>query len=217
VVGAAAAVVIALATGLIVASWQLRIARAEKQRAEEVKNFVASIFRSADPFFTGGAEMRAIDLLALAKDRVDRELATQPRSAAELLLIVGESQGNLGQIEAARATLEGAIAAASRSPQDGALLTALARAEPAALNLHTRDYERGKREYDELIPILRAHGQPAARALVATLLGRAFIAGDERDTQRAIDGMREAVAVAKTSLGEHDSETILAERQLAQE
>src|SRR5690606_15236160 len=99
VVGAAAAVVIALATGLIVASGQLRIARAEKQRAEEVKTFVASIFRSADPFFSGGAEMRAIDLLALAKDRVDRELATQPRSAAELLLIVGESQGNLGQIE----------------------------------------------------------------------------------------------------------------------
>ena len=54
-VGAAAAVVLALAAGLAVASWQLRIARAEKKRAEDVKEFVASIFRSADPYFTGAA------------------------------------------------------------------------------------------------------------------------------------------------------------------
>jgi serine/threonine protein kinase len=41
-VGAAVAVVLALAAGLAVASWQLRVARVEKRRAEEVKEFVAS-------------------------------------------------------------------------------------------------------------------------------------------------------------------------------
>jgi tetratricopeptide (TPR) repeat protein len=43
------------------------------------------------------------------------------------------------------------------------------------------------------------------------------MAGDEGDGERAIADMREAVDIAEESLGENDSETILAKRQLAQE
>ena len=52
-VGAVVAVVMALGIGLAVSLWQLQVARAERRHAEEVKEFVASIFRSADPFYTG--------------------------------------------------------------------------------------------------------------------------------------------------------------------
>ena len=107
-VGAAAAVVLALAAGLAVASWQLPIARAEKKRAEEVKEFVASIFRSADPYFTGERQMKASQLLTLAKERIDREMASQPESSVELLAIVGEAQANLEEYDAARSTLQAA-------------------------------------------------------------------------------------------------------------
>ena len=49
------------------------------------------------------------------------------------------------------------------------------------------------------------------------LQARGFVAGDEGDAERAIADMREAAAIAEESLGENDSETILATRQLAQE
>ncbi|MES1262948.1 MAG: serine/threonine-protein kinase, partial [Peristeroidobacter soli] len=52
-VGATIAVVAALGAGLAVSLWQLQVAREERRHAEEVKEFTASIFRSADPFFTG--------------------------------------------------------------------------------------------------------------------------------------------------------------------
>ena len=68
-VGAAMAVVCALGVGLAVSLWQLQVARAERRHAEEVKEFIASIFRSADPFFTGKDSMRAADLLTLARER----------------------------------------------------------------------------------------------------------------------------------------------------
>ena len=116
-VGAAAAVVLALAAGLAVASWQLRIARAEKKRAEDVKEFVASIFRSADPYFTGEQQMKASQLLTLAKERIDREMASQPESSVELLAIVGEAQANLEEYDAARSTLQAALdLAATQAP-----------------------------------------------------------------------------------------------------
>ncbi len=92
------AVVVALGVGLAVSLWQLQVARAERQRAEESKEFIASIFRSADPFFTGKDSMSAADLLTLARQRIDRELAAQPQNAVELLTLVGESQLNLHQM-----------------------------------------------------------------------------------------------------------------------
>jgi serine/threonine protein kinase len=216
-VGAAAAVVLALAAGLAVASWQLSIARAEKKRAEEVKEFVASIFRSADPYFTGEQQMKASQLLTLAKERIDREMASQPESSVELLAIVGEAQANLEEYDAARATLQAALDLAERELPDGNIHTSQARAQLATIHANERDFEAAKRELDAVIPELRDYGRPAVRALVNALQTRGFMAGDEGDGERAIADMREAVDIAEESLGENDSETILAKRQLAQE
>lgn len=216
-VGAAAAVVLALAAGLAVASWQLQIARAEKKRAEEVKEFVASIFRSADPYFTGERQMKASQLLTLAKERIDREMASQPESSVELLAIVGEAQANLEEYDAARATLQAALDLAARKLPEGNMHTSQARAQLATIHANEREYDLAKRELDAAIPELRDYGRPAVRALVNALQTRGFVAGDEGDAERAIADMREAAAIAEESLGENDSETILATRQLAQE
>ena len=216
-VGAAVAVVLALAAGLAVASWQLRIARAEKKRAEEVKEFVASIFRSADPYFTGEQQMKASQLLKLAKERIDREMASQPESSVELLAIVGEAQANLEEYDDARATLQAALDLAARKLPQGNLHTSQARVQLATIHANEREYDVAKRELDAVIPELRDYGRPAVRALVTALQTRGFMAGDEGDGDRAIADMREAVEIAEESLGENDSETILAKRQLAQE
>jgi serine/threonine-protein kinase len=216
-VGAAAAVVLALAAGLAVASWQLQVARAEKKRAEEVKEFVASIFRSADPYFTGEQQMKASQLLTLAKERIDREMASQPESSVELLAIVGEAQANLEAYDAARATLQAALDLAARKLPEGNVHTSQARAQLATIHANEREFDVAKRELDAVIPELRDYGQPAVRALVNALQTRGFVAGDEGDAERAIADMSEAVEIAEESLGENDSETILATRQLAQE
>ena len=217
VVGAAAAVMLALAAGLAVASWQLRVARAEKKRAEEVKEFVASIFRSADPYFTGEQQMKASQLLTLAKERIDREMASQPESSVELLAIVGEAQANLEEYDDARSTLQTALDLAARKLPNGNIHTSQARAQLATIHANEGEYDLAKRELDAVIPELRDYGRPAVRALVNALQTRGFVAGDAGESDRAIADMREAVAIAEESMGENDSETILATRQLAQE
>lgn len=216
-VGAVAAVVLALAAGLAVASWQLRIARVEKKRAEDVKEFVASIFRSADPYFTGERQMKASQLLTLAKERIDREMASQPEASAELLAIVGEAQANLEEYDAARSTLQAALDLAARKLPAGSVHTSQALAQLATIHANEREYDLAKRELDAVIPELRDYGRPAVRSLVNALQTRGFVAGDEGDANRAVADMREAVDIAEESFGENDSETILAKRQLAQE
>jgi serine/threonine-protein kinase len=219
VVGAAAAAVAALSTGLIIATSQLRVAQAEKRHAEEVKEFVASIFRSADPYFSGNTQMSAVQLLTLAKDRIEREMTSQPQNAAELLLIVGEAQSNLEQLEDARATLEKALAIAATTLPADSVQVAAGRAQLASIALQRSDYDAAENYLAQAMPILREHrqGREGARALATALTTSGFIAGERGDGELAVKQMRQAVDVLRAALGENDSETILAMRQLAQE
>ncbi|HMN43980.1 MAG TPA: serine/threonine-protein kinase [Povalibacter sp.] len=219
VVGAAVAVVAALAIGLAVSMWQLQVAREQRRHAEEVKEFTASIFRSADPFFTGKNNMSAAELLTFARERIDRELVSQPRSAAELLLIVGEAQSNLERTEEARATLEKALAVAAGSLPADSLPVAIGHSQLASIALQRSDYAVAEKELAIALPLLRAYGEEkeGARHLASSLMISGFIAGERGEGEQAIAQMQEAVDVLRKAFGADDSETILATRQRAQE
>jgi serine/threonine-protein kinase len=128
--------IVALVAGSVVALAQA--ARAEREaasarrelaRAEQVSGFLASLFREQDPLSRGGAQSRSPQAtLADAVARVDRELDGDPLTAARLLRVLGEAQLNLGELGAARTTLERgrAQADAAGDPLLGAGFDALA-------------------------------------------------------------------------------------------
>ena len=171
--------------------WQLQVARAERQRAEESKEFIASIFRSADPFFTGKDSMSAADLLTLARQRIDRELGTQPQNAVELLTLVGESQLNLNQDDAARATLAKAIEMAERlQPRDDVLI-AEARARLAVIASENGDWAQVRTLAALALPDLRKHQPRTGRMLNEMLISLGYAEFDEGNHEAAIALARE--------------------------
>jgi tetratricopeptide (TPR) repeat protein len=72
------------------------LARAESQKAAQVKQLLLRVFEQADPERSGGAQASARDVLAAGLDSIDGELAGQPETAFELLLALGEVHRNLG-------------------------------------------------------------------------------------------------------------------------
>ena len=95
-----AAVLLAILLGAGVAVWQARVALAEKARAEEVKEFIASIFRDANPY-EGQGNLSAADLLKQAKGRIDRLSDRRPGLRGELLTLVGDRLLGIGDSGAA--------------------------------------------------------------------------------------------------------------------
>ncbi len=100
-------VLLALGVGAVVALWQrnralrqAELARAALARAEQVKNFIASIFTQAVPRAGHGGAVTAVDLLQAAARRVDADLAAQPEVAAELGALIGTSFNDLGDYRA---------------------------------------------------------------------------------------------------------------------
>ncbi|MEO8344298.1 MAG: serine/threonine-protein kinase [Betaproteobacteria bacterium] len=105
---AQAAVLVALGVGALVALWQrnralreAERARAALARAEQVKNFIASIFTQAVPRTGHGGAVTAVDLLRAAARRVETDLSAQPEIAAELSALIGTSFIELGDYRAA--------------------------------------------------------------------------------------------------------------------
>jgi eukaryotic-like serine/threonine-protein kinase len=216
-VGATLSVVLSLGIGLSIALWQLHTARVAQKRAEDVKEFIASIFRSADPFFTGNESMSAGELLALAKQRIDRELQDQPENAIELLTVVGESQVNLEQYDAARATLAKAISLGEGSRPDDDLQMALARGRLAQTLVNDHDFAGAKPLLAKSIPVLRHGGAKAARGLSDALQFQAFLDQEEGKFDLAVAESHEGYQAVLAALGPKDTETVLAKRHWAQQ
>ncbi len=107
-VGVVVAALLALSLGLGVATtlWQARQKVAQAARAEQVTEFVTSLFESADPTQARGRDITAHEVVERGAERVERELAGQPEIQAEMDLVLGRINDKLGLSEEALALLD---------------------------------------------------------------------------------------------------------------
>lgn len=71
-------------------------AEQQRERAEQVSNFLTDLFESADPSEAGNESITAVELLHRGADRVENELDDQPRLQAELYLVISDVYESLG-------------------------------------------------------------------------------------------------------------------------
>jgi len=213
-VGAAVVVVMALGVGLAVSLWQLEVARAERRHAEEVKEFMASVFRSTDPFYTGKQTMTAAELLAFARERIDRELVSQPQTAVEMLMLVGESQGNLEQRDAAKAALTKAISLAERLQPRDEVLIAEARGLLALVMANKGEGVQARPIAEQVLPVLRANQPRTALVLSQLLSVMGYVESQDGNKDLAIALARESINVVTKAVGPESWETVSARYHL---
>ncbi|HEY6642431.1 serine/threonine-protein kinase [Povalibacter sp.] len=108
-VGAVSGISLAILVGAALVLWQSRAVRMEKARADEVKDFIAAVFREADPTQEQGKVVSAPELLAQAERRLNERADADPYLRLELLAIIGESLFGLQQHQDAARVLEQAV------------------------------------------------------------------------------------------------------------
>ena len=200
-VGSAAAVAVALVAGAAAAMWQANVALAEKQRAEEVKDFIASTFRAADPFRAPGRIPNALELLMQAKERIDRIDRSRVHMRVELLNIIGSNLLAMQDPKAAEPVLQQArdeAAAGLRRDDPSALL---ARRYLAQVYWQTGRLKEMRAELTEILPIARAQVQRHPANLVALLLNQANLEKAEFHLDAAEAAAMEGLGVIDARLG----------------
>jgi eukaryotic-like serine/threonine-protein kinase len=209
------AVLLALAVGAAVALWQASTARAQARtaqqaqaRAEEVKQFISSIFTEAKPREGVGGVVTALDLLRSAAERIEVELAGSPSMAAELGVLVAESASRLGDSALAQRS---ATAALPRCIQ--------AFGQTHALTLQTRylmvqaanergDYKLTASICPQLVADLRLKLPQHASMLVSSLREYSFELAKHELQAPSLAVLQEAVEIAEKHLGLLHEETL---------
>jgi len=225
-------VLLALGGGTAVALWQRRQAVQQSQRArraqlraEQVKDFIASIFTQAVPRAGQGGAVTAADLLRAAARRIDTDLQAQPDVAAELSALIGASFNELGETRAGLEELPKAVQRCTQQFGSQHLLTLQARwrlieaantqgelsvAEPFLVPLVT-DLRQALAAQREQAVGAGAGATQLPDLLVEALRSHAFVLTKRGHADEALAALREALALAEASHGP-DGDTTLSSR-----
>jgi serine/threonine-protein kinase len=199
---AQAAVLFAIGAGAAVALWQARLARRQARRAREetaraegVKRFVLAILEGAGVDRGGSRQTTAVELLELARERLDASGIDDDGTRVELLTALGTGLHGLGEPEQAAPLLaEAALLARERLGEPERRLVARARLAHAFVLLDRGDADAARAQFEAAEQIARRSGDGAL--LSAALRGQSELCSWTGQVERAIELARAAVHAA---------------------
>ena len=205
-VSAAGATFTAILVGAGVAAWQARVALAEKARAEEVKEFIASVFREADPTQGKGKVLSAAELLRQAERRLHARADVNPAMHVELLAIIGESLFGLQEnADSARVIDQALRLQASTGVRDTGLHARLHLILSQAYE-YLGKHDDARRELERSFSVLTASGETASPLYVQAKLHQAALGIVFSDYAVAEQAAREAINTASATLSPRSAE-----------
>ncbi|MBB5208998.1 serine/threonine-protein kinase [Chiayiivirga flava] len=192
-VGIASLAVVALVVGLLAALSQADEARRQRDTARSSLEFMAGLFRNADPGARDRANLTVRDILDEGVRDIRNTRFDEESARAQLLLAMGAAYSGLNLVDAAIPLLEEARALAARAGDSGAVLG-------ATVEICAVRHWRGKWGgcSDEINALRRTTDvrDPALAALVARALDLEAAAESSADRHgRAIELSLEALRV----------------------
>ena len=216
------AVMLALTAGAALALWQrnraiqhAERAQAASLRAEQVKDFIASIFTQAVPRAGTGGAVAAADLLRAATQRVEHDLAGQPAVAAELGALIGASFNELGETAASLVWLPKAVAMCTHALGHSHPLTLQSRWRLAEAANTQGELALAETTLPALLRDLRAAVPPQPGLLVQALQSQAFADTKRGREAEAIAALSQAAEVATQHFGAASHKALLASSSLS--
>lgn len=218
-VGTAAALLLTACVGAGAALWQARIAIAERQRAEDVKDFVAGIFQEANPYEgIGKKDLSAVDLLKQADKRLGAALIGRSAARVELGNTIGASLLGLGDLADAEPIIARTVTEAEQTLAPDHHETVRALMLRSQVHRMRGRPQEASADADRILPTVRERidaDDDGPFDLVILLAHRAQLAMDLGAHGEGEKFAQECVAVAQSRLGEREPERVACAMLLA--
>ena len=205
-VGAAFLALVVVAGALLV--WQrnqaqrnAERARQEAETAEQVSQYLASLFESADPQLTAGDTVTARDLLREGADRAG-ELEGQPAVQAEMLHLLGKTRRRLGLLDSTRALLERSLQLRRTLRGNRHPKTAHTLSELALVARDNGQYAEAESLLTEAVSAYRTAPAPRDSAMAAGLKNLTYVRRQLGDLEGAETAVRKALSLQREQHGE---------------
>ncbi|MEM9057100.1 MAG: serine/threonine-protein kinase, partial [Pseudomonadota bacterium] len=199
-VAASALVVLALIAGMAGTAWQARVAATEAQRAAQIKAFALDLLSLSDPDAARGHSLTVRDMLVSGAERVNHELAGQPELQAEMLTVLGQVHGKLGDFSRAVEVLERGLELRREHGTDNALAIAQSLGALGALRYEMHEFADAEWLLRESLALHRQHaGDPTGKADVLSSL--ASVLRSEGQLEDAEAAIGESLRLREAHLG----------------
>lgn len=216
IAAAAAVFTVAFAVTMAIQSAQLQRAldqtTLERNRAEQVSDFMVELFAAANPEVSGRNDVTAAEMLDDGTKRLQEDLANQPELRAKLLVTVGETYRVLGGIENAETAvtlfeqaLQDLDSGEAQTQQFGAIFNAL-----GTVHHDTGDYDDAEFGYRRALELL---DQDEDARLRADVLGNLSSLKTDRGDLPAAEEFARASLELLTASAEPDELTIAKTKQ----
>jgi eukaryotic-like serine/threonine-protein kinase len=217
-VAAAAALIVAATVSL----WQAQrateeshAAKRELARSERVSAFLSDMYREQDPMQRSAAAARSpAQQLVSAVNQVQRELADDPLSQAQLLHTLGNAQLNLFELAAAHTTLD--LAASKAASLHAGLVVADIDALRGALAQRENHSEAAERYFQNALAEARVTAGDGSVAVARIKIRYAYALNMQSRFPQALLMIDSAYQVLLAKLGARHPDTIMAQISLGQ-
>ena len=179
-----------------------------QRRAEAVSLFLQGLFRGADPTETLGDTISVRQLLDRGAARVERELAGQPATQAEIMMVMSEIYQNLGVYKPAEELSAKAVLTLGGAGIDDSTRAASRIAHGKALHFLDRTKD-AIAEYELALGIRRQIGDTSSMIVAQTLAYEGSAYQDERNDSIARKLYIKSIAIERAR-GNLAFDTVLA-------
>jgi tetratricopeptide (TPR) repeat protein len=221
--GVAALIVlgIALAVGLAGTLWQARVAAGERDRAalearkaQVITSFLVDVLGSADPR-ARGPEVTLAEVLDVAAQRAEQELAGQPEQLEAMRATIGATQVRRGRAKEALPLLQKALAQRERrlGPAHPDVAEVLQELGDAYAGIG--DTAAAEPILRRAVDIRRQTAGPEAAATASALNSLGSLYTQEGKLVEAVETQRTALAIRRTVLGNEHPDVVPSLNNLA--
>jgi serine/threonine-protein kinase len=210
-----AIVLLAVLAGGAAALWEARAAHAEKERAEEVRQFLTSMLQNANPYAAPTQRHTVEDWLVQASTDVERRTDLSPELRIEALTILGTGLLNAQNTAAAENVLTRATTWAQKSLAPDHPLSIHARVAFATMLRFRGRMALLRAQLDDLLPRLRVRPGPYPEDLLVTLRNATHLELNDGHYAQAETLAREELAASAHVLGADHPESVTALMMLA--
>ncbi len=200
--------------GLAGTAWQASVAAEERDRAEqeaakaeEVKDFVLSLFEASDPAESKGAEITSRELLDRGAERIDTELSDQPVLQAEMFEVIGGVNLSLAEYPQAEALFERALGLRQGMGDDPVAIALTMRLVADAKQVLGK-FEGAEEIYRDVLKVQQAHLGHQSSPVGRTLNDLGGVLTFQGNYEEAEAIYRESLMIQRQSLGEDHPDTI---------
>ena len=189
-------------------------AQKERQKAQQVSDFLIQLFEESDPNATPGEPLTVREVLDRGAEKIDR-FDDQPELQAAYMTVIGRAYRALGLYAAAEPMVADALALRRQVHGEEHLEVAESLNEQAALRYLTGDWQTSEELMAQVLALRRRLLGEAHPDLAASLSNLAVLRHARGDHDSAEELYREALAMRRDLLGDGHREVANTRYELA--